>query len=317
MLNNRLFLRNLYSPLCVRFLVLGFLVFLTACSTLPINKKHKPGAFPPPPQKTFDIVLVLGGGGVKGLAHVGVLEELEARGLRPELIIGCSAGALVGALYADYPSAKALHEKLIQARRIDFLSNDYLPVSRFGYSDHSYMRRYLKKHITSKTFDQLTIPLLVVATHVGTGELIELHEGNLSTAVMASSAFPGAYEPVKYRGAYLFDGGAASVIPVLSAKQFKPKVIIAVDISEGLSDDEPTSLFGLLKRAVEISYMHMSKNALKYADVVIQMNFKNIGVFDDTRKDELYLTGRLRAKQSIARIKAALAKKGLSYRMNR
>lgn len=294
------------------FYNLVFFVFIAGCSTLKIHNPASDENFTPPPQKKYDVILVLGGGGVKGIAHVGVLEVLEAHGIRPDLIIGCSAGAIVGAMYADYPSSKALYSIVMATQRGDLLSTDYLPVSRFGYSDHSPMSKYFNTHLYSKTFDTLRIPFMAVATDISTGKLMVLHDGDLHKAVMASSAFPGAYLPVNIRGKYMFDGGASDVIPVQVAKQFNSKLIIAVDISEGLPSTEPTNMLGLLRRAVEISYMHLSQHSLRDADVVIKMNFKDIGLFDDSRKQDLYETGKQKTLDVIAMIKRKMKQKGIA-----
>jgi len=259
--------------------------------------------------KQYDVVFVLGGGGVKGIAHLGVLEELELEGIRPNLIVGCSSGAIVGALYARYPSAKHLEKILLDTTSEDFMEDNYWPHSRFAVKDGERFKAYLQKNLKGATFADLSVPLVVVATDLGDGKLIELHEGDLASAVQASGAIPGVFEPVQIFGKYLVDGGAVDNIPVQTAKKFNPKIIIAVDIGEGLSKEGPTNLLGILKRAIEISYRHQVKGSVTQADVVIGMNFQDIGLFDESKKQELYETGRQKARAAIPIIKRLMKKR--------
>jgi len=259
--------------------------------------------------KQYDVVFVLGGGGVKGIAHLGVLEELELAGIHPDLIVGCSAGAIVGALYAHYPSTKHLEKILLDTTSEDFIEDNYWPHSRFAVKDGERFKSYLQRNLRGATFDDLSIPLVVVATDLGDGKLIELHEGDLASAVQASGSVLGVFEPVQIFGKYFVDGGAVDNIPVQTAKKFNPKIIIAVDISEGLSKEGPTNLLGILKRAIEISYRHQIKDSVTQADVAIAMNFQDIGLFDEPKKQEMYETGRQKAREAIPGIKRLMKKR--------
>lgn len=288
-------------------------LFLSACNFTPLDvytpeTDHFFRAVNPE-NKQHDVVFVLGGGGVKGIAHLGVLEELELAGIRPDLIVGCSAGAIVGALYAHYPSAKRLDRILLDTTSEDFMEDNYWPHSRFAVKDGGRFKSYLTRHFQGATFDDLSIPLVVVATDLGDGKLMELHEGDLASAVQASGSVPGVFEPVQIFGKYFVDGGAVDNIPVQTAKKFNPKIIIAVDISEGLSKEGPTNLLGILKRAIEISYRHQVKDSVTEADVAITMNFHDIGLFDESKKQELYETGRQKAREAIPGIKRLMKKR--------
>ncbi len=294
-----------------KILTLLSLLLLVACDTLKIHIPHTDHFFPeiPVTEHKVDIVLVLGGGAVRGLAHLGVLEELENAGIVPDLIVGCSAGAIVGAFYADYPHAKSLKKKLFSATADDFMSSQYWPSSRFGLSDGTQLENYLKDNLKAQNFKGLMIPLVVIATDLGDGKLMELHEGEIATAVRASAAFPGAFEPVFHRGKYLIDGGVLDNVPIQTAKKFNPKIIIAVDVGETLTRKEPTNLFGILRRALEITYYNKLKHSIKEADILISMDFEDIGLFDESRKQEIYDTGRQKARESMPAIKALYAKR--------
>lgn len=259
--------------------------------------------------KQYDVAFVLGGGGVKGIAHLGVLQELELAGIHPDLIVGCSAGAIVGALYAQYPSVKNLERILLDTTSDDFMEDNYWPHSRFAVKDGERFKSYLQRHFKGATFADLVIPLVVVATDLGDGKLMELHEGDLASAVQASGSVPGIFEPVQIFGKYFVDGGAIDNVPVQTAKKFNPKIIIAIDVSEGLSKEGPTNLLGILKRAIEISYRHQVNGSVTQADIVIAMNFQDIGLFEGSQKQELYETGRQKARDALPKIKRLMKKR--------
>ena len=282
-------------------------LILAGCSS-----SHYSTATPPEipsfqPKEPPHTVLVLGGGGSKGFAHLGAIRELEAAGIRPDLIIGCSAGALVGALYADDPEVTEIDKTLISMKRSDILDTSYFN-SRLGFVKGHALEAFMKKNLRSKTFDELKIPLIVVATDLYTGDLIELSSKEIPIAVRASCAFPGVFEPVLYEGRYLIDGGVTSPLPVEIAKKYGAKIIIAINLTEKLTEAKPSHLFGVAKRAIEIAYRKFIAQAIAMADIVIQMEFQDIGTFSDHMNEHMYEHGRAKAKAAIPEIKQKLAK---------
>ena len=241
-------------------------------------------------KKPVKIALVLGGGGSKGLAHLGAIKELEAAGLRPDLIIGCSAGAIVGALYADNPELTGLEETLFKMTRSDMLDTTWF--SRLGVVKGNALQRFLKKQLRSKTFDELKIPLIVIATDLFTGETIELSQHDLPLAIGASCAIPGIFHPVLLHDRYLIDGGASSPVPVEIAKKYGAEVIIAIDVSEKLPSSKPSHLFGIAKRGMEIMYQKLVEKSLIHADISIRMEFQDVGMFSDHLHTQMFEHGR-------------------------
>lgn len=253
------------------------------------------------------VALVLGGGGAKGLAHVGVLEELEAANIRPDFIVGCSAGAIVGALYADTLDVVHLKDLLINQKREHLLdvSISYLP---FGFSKGLALKNFLTQYIRAKNFEQLKIPLIVVATNLEFGELILFGTGPLEPAVRASAAFPGMFLPVRIQGHYFVDGGVINNTPVEVARRLGAEFVIAVEIQNLLTETPPNHLLGIVKRSLEISLAHQSHQAAKEADVVITIPFRDVGTFDDHLNEEIYNLGRQRTRQEICSLKQKLAR---------
>lgn len=214
------------------------------------------------------IALVCGGGGAKGIAHVGVLRELERAGIHPDLIVGCSSGALIGALYAADPNINKLENLLIKVKCSEFFDFSFLS-PRFGFMKANQMKRFLKLHMQHDDFAKLKIPLIITATDLISGETIEMSEGGVINALLASSAVPLIFKPVKYQGRLLVDGGVSNPIPVDVAKKHGAQIIIAVDVSAQLSTYGASHLFGIAKRSLEICYRELADRVVKDADVEI------------------------------------------------
>jgi NTE family protein len=290
---------HLKKMLCI------FILLLTGC-TSSYPTAATPSEIPSfQPKHPVHTVLVLGGGGSKGLAHLGAIRELEAAGIRPDLIIGCSAGAIVGALYADEPDISTIDQTLLGMKRADMLDTTYFS-SRFGFVKGKALEAFMKKNLRSKTFEELKIPLIVIATDLHTGELIELSHNEIPIAVRASCAYPGVFQPVPLEGRYLVDGGVTSPLPVEIAKKYGAQVIIAIDVSEKLTESKPSHFFGVAKRAMEIAYTKFVSHALALADIAIKMDFQDMGTFSDHLNQKIYEHGRSKAKAAIPEIKKKL-----------
>ena len=295
----------------LQWIVVWVFLLLGGCQTMKLSQTQ-----PEPilqfavPQEGIKIALILGGGGSKGLAHVGVLKELERAGIYPDLIVGCSSGAIVGALYADQPHAHRLEKLLIGLKRSDLIDISLLS-SKFGIAKGTRFKKFLEKHINAPTFHELRIPLIAVATDLKTGELIELAEGEIIPSIMASSAVPGVFHPVYYKGRYLIDGGIIDPIPVQVAKKYGAQMIIAVDVGDDLPDKEPSHFFGVIKRSLEISHRKLSEYVTTDADITIWMNFQGFGMFSDSYNETIYQHGRKMFRENLPRIQKLMEEKSL------
>lgn len=253
------------------------------------------------------IALVLGGGGAKGLAHLAVIKQLNEAGIEFDMIIGCSAGSLVGALYADRLDADGIWESFFPVKRQSML-DICLWNSRFGLSQGKNIYEILDRHLEATTFEELKIPLYVVATDLCTGELCTFGSGPLIPAILASCAIPIIFVPVQHCGRILVDGGVVDPIPVRVARDLGAQMIIAVDIGGGLARDFPCNLLGVGKRAAEITLLWQAENCLEGCEIVIRPNLTGYGCFDDTHKNEIYEAGKVAALEAIPTIKKVLAK---------
>ena len=287
------------------FIIPLFLLLLSGCASLRVIPEERVAIPEFEPTRPIELALILGGGGSKGLAHLGAIQELEKEGIRPDLIIGCSAGALIGALYADQPGLEGTMASLIPLRKSDLFDYSYLnPI--LGIVNGDLLHSFMKKMLKSTTFEDLSIPLIIVATDLLSGETIELSSGNLASAVRASCAFPGIFKPVPLYGRYCIDGGASSPMPIDIARRLGAKVIIAIDLSGALSKEHPTHLFGVTKRSIEIAYRKFVEQSLQQADIAIRMNLDDRGTFDDNSNEWLYEHGRATLRAHLPEIHRTL-----------
>ena len=251
--------------------------------------------------KQKNLALVLGGGGAKGFAHVGVLEELEKAGIKPDLIIGCSAGAIVGALYAADPNIQHLKSTVLKGQKKDIMA---INIRDWPYSLYSTnkLKDYLHYNLKVNKFEDLKIPFIATATDLQYGNLVSFSQGDLIMPIVGSAACPGVFAPVKIEGQYYVDCGVADPVPVSLARNLGFKKVIAINIAEQLPITAPNHVVGVLKRSVEIAYFNQSKKAVQGADLVIDFNFRDIGTFTDRYNNYLYQEGKKAAKKSIPKI---------------
>ncbi len=175
-------------------------------------------------RKRRGVGLVLSGGGARGFAHIGVLQVLEARGVRIDAVAGTSMGAILGALYAAGRSADEIYDL---ARALSW--RDVLDLSlQAGLLKGDKLQAFLAAHLPA-TFNDLEVPLAVTTTDVETGEEHIVLDGPLADAVRASSSFPGAFEPVVIQGRTLADGGIVNNLPVAAAGLLGCDYVIASD----------------------------------------------------------------------------------------
>lgn len=250
------------------------------------------------------VALVLGGGGARGLAHLGVLKVLEREKISVDLVVGTSAGAMVGALYCAYGNTRDAENRLAafaeSARAHDKKFSDLMEISPIGEADAGFVqtvRRFWKlglffattlfkpSYIEESHFEQdvgavvpeaeiekLSIPLAIVATDLRSGREVVLRTGPLRRAVMASSAIAGVFPPVEIGGLELVDGGFVSLVPVETALRLGADVVLAVDVSSPVADSAEFSRRGsaVSLRAAAIQADTAKRLGMRFADVVIR-----------------------------------------------
>lgn len=175
-------------------------------------------------------VLVLSGGAARGVAHLGVLAAMEEAGIRPRAIVGTSAGALAGALYASWNCTTGRPLDLIRGLKAQTVLR--FAFSRRGIFSSGRIRELLDEVLPIKLFEELPLPLYAVVTNWTKRSLEVLEHGEIASAVAASSALPPLFTPVTIAGIDYLDGGVLSILPAREARRLFPDAtIIAVDVN--------------------------------------------------------------------------------------
>lgn len=293
---------------------------ISGCAVTQRPAIHIPKEAPKPvPIKNVEVALVLGAGGSRGIAHLGVIEVLEKAGVPIDLIVGSSAGSLMGALYSDNPNIQQIKKKVIKIRKTDLLDPLLSAILQMatcvtGPIQGNSLENFLVKEMKAKNFSELRIPLICVATNIEENHITLLRSGPIAPAVHASAALPPFFSPVRLYKQTLIDGGVLAPVPVQVARLFKPKVVIAVDISTPASRARLNNTFELLHRALHISYYELSRMQSTRADITIHPDLVGYGTFDDQYNERLYEKGKQAALESLDSIKEELAKKGIQLR---
>jgi NTE family protein len=258
--------------------------------------------------KKVKLALVLGGGGAKGLAHLGVLEEFEKANIPIDIIIGCSAGSLVGALYCDCPDSSYVRS-VLEPMKVKSFININIFRAWYGLCQGESMAYTLNRCLEAKTFDQLKIPLLTVSTDLYSGELITIGGGPIVPAVQASCAIPIVFNPIELHGRVLVDGGVIDPVPVRIADLVDPEIIVAVDLRCLMDKCFPKGLLEIAKRTAKITLLWQSETCLQGADVIIRPHLDCYGTFDDSCHQLIYEAGKKAAQEMIPQILELLEKK--------
>lgn len=286
-------------------------VILTSCGSNPHIVAVPETAPSPKKLGKVKVAVILGAGGSKGLAHLGVLEVLEENNISIDLIVGCSAGSIIGALYADNPNSLDLRDRLINLKRKDLLDTSWFsalqsPWRPKGPVQGYLLQKFLVDNLQTQNFEDLKIPFICATCDLHTGELFAIRSGPIAPAVLASCSIPPFFAPIELYGKTLVDGGVTDPVPVDLATPFKPDLIIAIDIATPLSDRKPSNLISITNRCAHISYLELSKLRAKQADVTVKPNLKAASMFDDSQNWRLYELGREAALEKLEEIKQKL-----------
>jgi len=291
------------------FITIAISLALTACAA-PRPNLAIPST-PPPPlalKSQPRVALVLGGGGARGMAHVGVLKVLQEEQIPIDLIVGTSAGSIVGALYADKVNAYKVQHVLMETGLGDLLDitpSLQGPVSGYG------LQNFLLHHLRARTFGQLKIPLVAISTDLKTGQTVAISSGPIAPAINASASVPPIFQPVHLYGHTLIDGGFVDLVPVDVAKHYAPEVIIAVNIVPDIPRQMPTGKLGVYDRAYVLSDARFANFNEAGADIVLHPYVGQAGLFDSSDKQPLFKAGEMAAQRALPQICALLKAKNI------
>ncbi|MEA2014066.1 MAG: patatin-like phospholipase family protein [Thermodesulfobacteriota bacterium] len=288
--------------------------------------------------KNKPIGLALGGGGARGLAHIGVIRVLEQEKIPIDIIVGTSSGALIGGAYASGTTPDEMEQKIDEyldskgyqssAIRIiekahhssgnttlrqqvqGFLHNKFLLLQAMfkpGVLSSEEFQVMIDFFIPDILIQDTLIPFRTVTTDLTSGEQIIFYEGSLREAVMASSAVPGAIEPIEKGGMQLSDGGIISPVPVNATRREGADIVIAVNITRGIfSDEKFETAQEICDRAADITSYHLTGYEISAADVIIRPEVGNLHWSDFSHAGNLIAEGEKATRKKIPDIRRAL-----------
>lgn len=256
------------------------------------------------------IGLALGGGAARGFAHIGVIKALEAQGIVPDIVVGTSAGSLVGALYAAGNNGFALNRMAIEMDEAA-ISDWSIPFfsSATGVLKGEALQNYVNKAVNNIPLERMKIPFGAVATDLKTGVPALFRHGNAGVAVRASSAVPGVFQPVKIGNHSYVDGGLVSPVPVRFAREMGADFVIAVNISAQPDAQPSTSTLDILLQTFAIMGQSINHYELREADIVIQPRLGTMKGNDFPGRNNAILAGEQATSAVLAELKRKLAAK--------
>ncbi len=263
--------------------------------------------------------LALGGGGARGFAHIGVLEVLQEAGIPIDMIAGTSAGAVIGAIYAQGKDTTLMKNMFVGLdwKRLASLVDFTLP--RSGFIKGRKVRNLLELILGGDVkFSDLKIPLACVATDIGTCEEVVIDQGSVLEAVRASISIPGIFTVVKWKGRYLVDGGLVNPVPVSVLRRAGADFVIAVNVQPDISErayqaegrgrkglKEP-NILSVMIQSLQIAQCLRYRSCIESADIVILPRVGHIGVGEFHRAEECIVQGKLAAQESLPEIERRL-----------
>ena len=279
---------------------------LAGCSSTPVAK-------PPsvvektelPARKPLKIGLALGGGAARGFAHVGVIAVLEEAGLKPQLVVGTSAGSLVAAIYASGKTGAQLQQTALTMEEVA-ITDWMLPIFGRGMFRGEALARYVNQLVGGRLMENMPIPLGIVATDLNSGQAVLFQRGDTGAAVRASSAVPAVFVPVKINGREYVDGGLVSPVPVRFARQMGADLVIAVDISSPPEGNPASDTLQILLQTFSIMGKSINQYELKEADVVVRPSLTGLKSADFSSRQRAIDAGRAAMLAALPALKARL-----------
>ena len=254
-----------------------------------------------PPDQRPRVALVLGGGGPRGFAHIGVLKVLEENGIEADLVVGASVGAMLGALHANGMRAADI-EKLA----LDLDPKRFIGISMSGIAgDGNGIFRWVDELTNGRPLEAMRKKLAVTAARRSDNQLTIFNVGNTAAAVRASSAMPAQFSPVRIRGVEYIDGDEAAPVPIKAARTLGAHIVIAVDVSAYVSAIPPDAPAAWQVRDRKRAAMVATEAG--FADVLIHPDLGYYaGIGQDYRKMSI-ARGAAAARTALPKIRAAMA----------
>ena len=214
------------------------------------------------------IALVLGGGAARGIAHIGALKVLRRHKIPADMVIGTSIGSIIGAVYALGLSLKNLEKVALNTKGKDLAD---FALSKTGFLEGRNLEKIIREVIENKGFEDLKIPLAIVATDIENGEEVVITSGDLARAIQASCSIPGIFIPVRIDSRMLVDGGLRSTVPSEVARRMGADFVIAIDVGYCVRKGKISNIFQVLFQSIQIIGSELNKHERKSSNIVIEV----------------------------------------------
>lgn len=248
----------------------------------------------------------MGGGAARGFAHIGVLQVLEEQGIRPDLVVGTSAGSMVAAMWASGKGGVELGSLA--------MSMDEGAIADWAYPGRGLLRgealgRYVREHTEGRQIETMVVPLGILATDLGSGQPILFRRGDPGVAVQASSAVPAVFQPVRIGSREYVDGGLVAPVPVPFARQMGAELVIAVDISVSPEGQPTGDALKMLLQTFAIMGRSLNEHLLRDADIVIRPKLAGVPGTDFGSRRLAIMAGREATWSVLADLQRRIAEK--------
>lgn len=298
-----------YSSFNYSTLLLAVLL-LVGCASgpAPTAPPDTPSVVAAIPKKPLRIGLVLGGGAARGFAHIGVIQALEEAGVRPNLVVGTSAGSLVAAFYASGKTGAQL-QQLAETMEEATFADWTLPLFSRGLLRGEALARYVNVQVNGRLIENMPLSLGIVATDLNSGLGVLFQRGDTATAVRASSAVPALFQPVKIAGREYVDGGLVAPVPVRYARQMGAELVIAVDISNAPEGNAASDTLQILMQTFAIMGKSINRFELHDADIVVRPLLLGVGSSDFSARRRAIEAGRVAMQALLAQLGTVMNQK--------
>lgn len=238
--------------------------------------------------RKFRVGISLSGGGAKGIAHLGVLQALEECGFKPQVIAGVSAGAIIGALYADGKSPKEICQFFKDSSFFKFVK---IVVPKKGVMSTERFYNLLDGFLTAKTFEELQMPLTINATELIEGKNVYFNSGPLVDKIVASSSVPIFLTPKEMEGKVYVDGGIFCNMPAKVIRQ-DCDILFGVHVNPIVTEGSIDGMMDVMERVYHLAIQSSTVSEKRACDVVIEpVEARNYGMFDISKTQEIFDIG--------------------------
>jgi NTE family protein len=234
------------------------------------------------------IGLALSGGGIRGVAHLGVLAALEENGLKPQIISGVSSGAIIGTLYAYGMSPQEILENLIKTKIFRYMRPAW---SRFGFLNIQKLEAIYRLYLPVKTFEELPIKLIISAADIQEGKTVFFSKGDLLKPILASSCVPVIFAPLEMNNKLMVDGGVINNLPV------EPLIgecdfIIGVHVNPTNTKHKINSIKSMIERTFHLAIAGNVKERIKHCNLFIEPpELADYNIFEISKARDIYRIG--------------------------